>query len=128
MGGHGEDGAPCLDRFDRGCKIHPMLIDDTYDGRTVDLAPGEELVLVLEERPTAGFRWKLLSGGEPACRSTGDDFESPHGPPGASGSRRLRFQAGPGGEGTIRLSYGRSWESAAQRTFEVRVRVQAPVR
>lgn len=101
-----------------------MTIDDTFNGRAIDVAPGDDLEIALEEKATAGFRWTLVSGGEPACVPMGDTLESARHPPGAAAIHRWRFRAGAPGTATIRLAYGRRWEPAAAGTFEVHVRVR----
>jgi predicted secreted protein len=104
--------------------IPVVTIDDSSNGRAIDVAAGDDFEIALEEKATAGFRWTLLSGGEPACVLTGDGLESAQHPPGAAAIHRWRFRAGAAGTVTIRFTYGRRWESAAVATFEVHVRVR----
>ena len=103
-----------------------MKIDSTFNGRAIDVAAGDDLEIALEEKATAGFRWTLVSGGEPACSLVGEALESAQHPPGAAAIHRWRFRAGAAGTGTIRLACGRRWEADAGRVFELGVRVKTP--
>jgi len=99
-----------------------MLIDEYHNDGSLDLRLGEIIDLVLTESPTAGFRWRLESGGTPNLTCLDDTFQ-PGAIPGAPGRRQWRFQAMQPGSTTIRLSYARSWEQQAARSYTVRVRV-----
>jgi predicted secreted protein len=106
--------------------IRIVQVDSTFNGRTVELSPGDELELALDEKTTAGFRWTLLSSGEPACALADEALESARHPPGAAARHRWRFTARSAGTGTIRLAYGRRWEPNGAQGFELGVRIKAP--
>jgi inhibitor of cysteine peptidase len=99
--------------------------DEQRNGDQVEVAPGAELDVTLLERPTSGFRWNVVSSGEPACRLSGDRFDADTQRHGGSGARVLRFVAIQPGEGVIELAYRRSWETntAPARRFVLGVRV-----
>ena len=44
-----------------------MRYDESANGTEVEVAAGEEFELSLPETRTAGYRWTLKSGGDPAC-------------------------------------------------------------
>jgi len=101
-------------------------LDEGSDGRTVDLAEGQEFVVVLPENPTTGHRWRLESDGAPVCTVVGDAYEPPD-PlvPGRGGAHRWRFRCEREGVGAVALVLGRTWEKTGPgaRTFRVEVRV-----
>jgi predicted secreted protein len=101
-----------------------MTIDETANGRRIELPVGEALDVVLTGQATAGYRWKVISPGDPACVLVEDRFEAAPRPPGAPGTHHFTFRAERAGNASIRLSYGRRWEDAAARTFQVEVAVR----
>ena len=102
-----------------------LEIDETSNGRDVDLARGQEFELSLPENPTTGFCWTLGSSGDPVCALLSQSFVPPTGPPGAGGRHRWRFQAMQPGEVDVRLSYQRPWGATGTpaRTFSLKVKV-----
>jgi inhibitor of cysteine peptidase len=101
-----------------------MKVDESFDGREVELPAGSELEVVLKENPTTGFGWAVESMAAPVCSLAEDNFESAQRARGSEGLHRWRLQAKQKGEGKISLSYRRSWETKAPvRTFTVTVRV-----
>jgi inhibitor of cysteine peptidase len=105
-----------------------MRVQESADGRTIELRVGQELELRLAENPTTGYRWQLESSGEPAVALLDDRFDPPEGGYGRGGSHGWRFRARQTGEGRIALASrrGRDAGGAAARTFAVAVRVAAP--
>ena len=98
-------------------------LDESADGREIELAAGQEFELTLGENPTTGFRWRLTADGSPACALVRDEFRAPEGGrPGQGGSHVWQFRAERAGESRIELSYARAAGDAA-RTFTLRVRV-----
>ena len=74
---------------------------------TVEISPGEEINLALDENPTTGFRWTVesVSGG---LSVLGSDFDAPSDSRrGAGGRRTVRLRAGDGGAGELQLRYDR---------------------
>lgn len=102
-----------------------MQIDDTRNGGEVEVRLGATFKLRLPENPTTGFRWHLVSSGEPSTALLEESFLPQSTAPGASGVHRWRFQAEQGGTATIRLALRRRWQedAAPDQMFEVRVRV-----
>ena len=102
-----------------------LYIDESQNGRDIELRLGETVAVRLSENPTAGFRWKLDSSGAPVCTLVENDYQPSASAPGAGGIHRWQFQAAQVGEGRIELSSRRSWEGQGQaaRTFTLRIRV-----
>jgi inhibitor of cysteine peptidase len=94
------------------------------NGSAVEVPAGTSFSVELPENPTTGHRW-----GDPELDGTSvtvgsDDFEpaSSEGA-GAGGVRRFTFHVKSPGKTTLRLAYGRSWETGkdAARRFELTV-------
>ena len=103
-----------------------ITLDEHSDGKEIELPRGEELEIVLPANPTTGFRWRLETGAEPACKAAGDSYDAPEpAVPGRGGTQRWRFLAENAGRGTISLVLRRSWMTTgpAERSFHVDVRV-----
>jgi inhibitor of cysteine peptidase len=104
-----------------------VLVDETFNGRTIDVTVGQTVEVHLSENPTTGFRWQLTSDGGPACVMTGDQFIAPTGPPGKGGDHTWTFKVVRPGECDIELGYRRRWEgsAAASKTFKIHVKVKS---
>ena len=104
-----------------------MLVDETFNGRAIELTIGQTIEVLLPENPTTGFSWQLTSDGGPACVMTSDQFIAPAGPPGKGGDHTWKFKAVRPDECDIELGYRRRWESsaAASRTFKIHVKVRS---
>jgi predicted secreted protein len=106
-----------------------MQFDEQHNGQQVELISGAAFEVRLSERPTTGFRWRVDSSGEPACRLCEDTFDTGASGPGHGGGgvRVLRFETVAPGLGVIELAYRRAWETTAApaRQFVLRVQVAA---
>ncbi|HZU67622.1 MAG TPA: protease inhibitor I42 family protein [Ktedonobacteraceae bacterium] len=101
--------------------------NESSNGQELDLQTGQKFEVRLPENPTSGFRWKLVSSGEPACEALEDVYEPPDpGIHGQEGMHYWRFEAVQAGYGQIELAYRRSWEPAenAARRFTLEIRVK----
>jgi inhibitor of cysteine peptidase len=87
-----------------------LEFDERSNGNEIQMNTGEKFEIVLRENPTTGFRWHLVSGGEPVCKFLDDSFEIGGGSPGSGGIHSWQFQAMQEGLGKIELVYQRSWE------------------
>ena len=103
------------------------MVDETFNGRTIDVTIGQTIEVRLPENPTTGFSWKLTSDGGPACVIADDEFIAPTGPPGKGGDHTWKFKAVRPGESDIELVYRRRWESSAgpSKTFKIHVKVRS---
>ena len=104
-----------------------MLVDETFNGRTVEVMLGQTIEVLLNENPTTGFRWQLTSDGSPACAIIDDQFKPLVRPPGGGGQHLWRFSVLRPAEGDIELRYVRHWEVAkeATRTFRIHIQVKS---
>jgi predicted secreted protein len=103
-----------------------VRFDEQDNGHQVDLTSGARFDVSLSEQPTTGFRWRVTSTGEPACRLRGDTFDADVSVHGGGGLRVLHFETAEPGTGVIELAYRRVWETsvAPARQFVLRVRVR----
>jgi predicted secreted protein len=100
-------------------------VGETWSGRAVPVAMGEAVHVTLDERRTAGYRWRLEDAGEPVCHLAGDEYVAPRADlPGAAGVRSLTFVAVGRGSARITAAYARSWEKKPARTFTLDVTVR----
>ena len=105
--------------------------DESFDGRTVELAANEFLEIVLAENPTTGFRWQFVEAGSPACILTEETYDPKgKGVPGQGGVHRWKFRAATPGVCKIQLAYRRAWEPEASpgRSFRLQVEVRKGAR
>jgi inhibitor of cysteine peptidase len=104
-----------------------VLVDETFNNRTVEVTVGKTIEVHLPENPTTGFRWQLTSDGGPACVMTDDQFIAPAGPPGKGGDHTWKFKAIRPDEGDIEIRYRRRWENSttASRAFKIHVKVRS---
>ncbi len=89
-----------------------VTVDETSEGKTVDVAKGQSIVLMLNASPTSGFDWAVKKA--PAALGTPTmGFVSGGDQMGASGKRRIVWtvkDALPAGEHAVELGYARSFE------------------
>jgi predicted secreted protein len=83
-----------------------QVFDPSFDGRRVELPTGTAFELALPERPTTGFRWKIVSNHTAEV----DKTDPPPPEPGAATVRRLRFRVNRDFDSPLRLELRRSGE------------------
>lgn len=108
-----------------GCGSPAVVdLDAGADGRTIRLAEGSRLRLVLPENPSTGYRWRIAADAAPVLRLE-EDASMPGGTaPGSPGTHRWVFRAARPGQAVLRLDHARPWEAvppAAQVTVTVQV-------
>jgi predicted secreted protein len=112
---------------DAGAKKPGRLsLDESSDGKTFDVAPGQTIVVMLSASPTSGFDWAVIKA-PPALGAPDLGFVSGGDAMGAVGKRRLTFTvktALPAGEHAVELGYRRSFEQGVPpfKTFKFKVR------
>lgn len=84
--------------------------DEQSNRSKIELNVGEEFKIILHENPTTGFRWNLISSGEPVCILLDNSFELIDSSSGKGGRHTWHFQAVQEGIGKIEFAYRRSWE------------------
>lgn len=103
----------------------PPILRDADNGAALRLRRGETIRVILEERPTTGFRWQVVRT-PPCCEIRQDDFEAPAAgaPAGAGGRHSWRLEATKRGAGRFEVRLqpipGRGGE-AAVRSFTVKI-------
>ena len=102
-----------------------MIQVSENDARAVSPSVGESFEVRLDE-PVTGYKWQLVSDGQPVSRLTGESFDDAKTSPGAGRSHVWAFTANKPGAAAIRFEYRRPWESRhtpAAKTFDLNVRV-----
>lgn len=80
-------------------------------GKSIDVRPGDTIVVRLPENPTTGYEWTLDSADDEIVGLRDSDFNlSPTVTMGSGGTRTFTFGAKEPGTSRIRLKYWRSWE------------------
>jgi predicted secreted protein len=102
-----------------------MSVSEAANGQTVDLAVGETLDVHLSENRGTGYRWHIVSSGEPVVDVARDSYEAAAGPPGRPGTHTWQLRAVRLGEGRFDLAYRRPWEGEqpSARSFSLVLRV-----
>lgn len=96
------------------------------DGTTVEVRPGERIVIQLPENPTTGYRWDVETADDRVVSKVSHDYgKGGAADPGAGSNVKLVFEARAPGEGSIRLKRWREWEGEAsvKERYGVQVRV-----
>ena len=102
---------------------HVLRRDDL--GSTVWAAPGDRVVVLLEENPTTGYLWQV-SRPDPVVGEPESEFElQPEGGVGAGGRRRLAFPVARAGSGELSLELRPPWEAAGKAIDHWHVQVEA---
>jgi predicted secreted protein len=118
---HGEAGAAT----EAGAK-DVVTIDESHEGKTIDLVKGQSLVVLLGANPASGFDWAVLKA-PPALGEPKMGFIQGGEGVGVVGKRRLTFSPKgplPAGEHAVELGYRRSFEEGKPpfKTFRFKVR------
>jgi len=103
----------------------PRTVEEGDNGQTIEVAIGDTVEVRLPETASTGFRWHVVSSGDPVCAIAADTRVPPgSAKPGAPGVHQWRLEARKAGDGEFKLAYRRFWESGdAGREFTIRVRV-----
>jgi predicted secreted protein len=98
------------------------IVSEADNGSAIRLLHGEAVTVVLDERPTTGFRWRIARA-PLCCDISQDDFEAPAAgaPPGAAGKHSWRLLAIRPGSGPfeVRLAPIPGRGGKVARTFTV---------
>jgi predicted secreted protein len=98
------------------------------EGRTLTVARGAMLVVVLGEARTAGFRWRLEDAGGRSVQLASEKLV-PSALSGGVARHEFRFVAVTPGSTVLRLVHQRPWSvgDPDERRWEVRILVVEPV-
>jgi inhibitor of cysteine peptidase len=98
--------------------MEPIQLDQTDDGRTVTVAPGQQVVLRLPENPTTGYRWEPPADVEVVS----DEFRPAGGTGIGAGGERVFILAARASTGEARFALTRPWGGGApERIFTLRL-------
>lgn len=96
-------------------QTNTLQVNEDQEGRSLVMTTGQTLIVSLESNPSTGFGWYqaeptgpvLVMEGEPRfVPGEGADLA------GAPGRQELHFVAGRKGVVTLKLTYGRAWETS----------------
>lgn len=90
--------------------MRPVELAQEDSGGRRSLTVGDDVVIVLAENPTTGYRWQAQFDPE-RLQDAGDRFESKSDLRGAPGVRHLAFRALAAGQTQLRLVNRRAWET-----------------
>jgi inhibitor of cysteine peptidase len=100
------------------------------DGRSLRATPGDEIVVLLAENPTTGYRWHGQVHGK-AVALEADGYRPPPAPEssepvfGRGGQREFRFRVLTAGSAVLELKLWREWEGESSVLERVTVTVEA---
>jgi len=107
---------------------HPGVLTMADNGRSFEVKRGEVIVVKLDASHTAGFRWALTDGIGAVLKQDGSPTfartTTKSGKAGSGGTETWRFHAVGLGRETVKLEYGRPWESIPDREFRFTVTVR----
>lgn len=104
-----------------------IKLDAGFSGRTLSVAPGDQLDLHLQENPTTGFRWHVEDDYSGVLLLERDNFTRfLSGISGGGGMREFVFKVAKPGQAALRACHRRSWEKQTppQAIFELTVTAQ----
>ena len=100
-------------------------LSEIDNGRTIDLALGQILLVRLPENPTTGYRWEIEGTTEDIVLPQGRTFKTSSTAFGGGGTRVFEFKATSGGTTQLCIRHWQRWEgeSSIDRHFKVTIRV-----
>lgn len=99
-----------------------LEISEAELGRALTLAPGDELVLDLNERPSTGYRWAIEQIDPAVLAAKESDYRAQGSVPGAATTRRMLFVAVATGLTALRLKRARGPAVDRRVSIDVTVR------
>jgi predicted secreted protein len=101
-------------------------LDRTDAGRARAAAPGDTIVVALDESPTSGYRWAVDAVEPTVLTAVGDEYTPSSSGLGGGGVHRFRFDVAGTGASRIRLALRRSWDpDSVVDTFETTIEATA---
>lgn len=102
-----------------GGDVEAIVLDEEHNGGSVELNPGQMLVVSLASNPTTGYSWEVADCDEAVVKQVGEvefaiagDEDPP--PPGTGGTETFRFETVGSGQTTLTLVYYRPWEEGVE--------------
>ena len=107
-----------------------VSVDESYDGKQVEIAADGTLTVTLESNQTTGFQWELTSiSDQNVLEKQSNTYEAPEdtGMVGAPGKEVWTFKALKKGTSTISMEYSRPWDDGEKgaETFTLNVVVKS---
>jgi inhibitor of cysteine peptidase len=111
-----------------GCaSIPPLRVGTSDGGRTIELKPGQELILQLDSNRTTGYSWSLSEAASSILEPVGEPVYASDtasaGRVGSGGTETWRFRAKEPGRQDLSLEYRRPWEQGVPPVRIVRFNV-----
>ncbi len=97
------------------------------NGKTIEVAKGSEVKVVLESNPTTGYSWQVKEVDAVILKQVGEaQFKADSSAVGAGGKETFTFNAASAGQTTLKMEYRRPWETdaPAAETFAVTIVVK----
>ncbi|MGB9459185.1 MAG: protease inhibitor I42 family protein [Bryobacteraceae bacterium] len=107
-----------------------VQVDDSFNGRQIQLHVGETLAITLSENASTGFQWipapESARKSEKVLHEKQTSAEGAGGIPGKPGARHFYFEAIEPGTVEMELHYRRPWETGKPpaRKFKLRIHVR----
>lgn len=92
----------------------PLTLRAGDSGRTVEVVPGQAIVIRLESNPGTGYEWAIGPLDEDVVAEETHEFVVDSDADGEPGEDVIRFRAVDTGRTDLRLSYRRPWETDAE--------------
>jgi inhibitor of cysteine peptidase len=101
-------------------------LDQTDAGRAQAAAPGDTVVVALDETPTSGYRWTVDAFEPAVLAAAGDEYIPSSSALGGGGVHRFRFEVVGASSSRIRLILRRPWDpDSIVDTFETTIEATA---
>jgi inhibitor of cysteine peptidase len=91
-------------------ELEEISLTEADNGKEIDLALGQVLVVTLASDQTTEFRWDVAPFVEPVVKRAGERVYTPSKPEGTGGKTTLRFKAVSKGRGPLLMVYERPGE------------------
>ncbi len=98
-----------------------IAVEETQNGRTLEVHVGDSIAIELPENPTTGYRWNVLASGEPVCEAVSKTYAANGIKPGAPGLMHCELRVVTPGVARIQLALSRAGASAGERSFMLEV-------
>ena len=104
-----------------------VKIADADRGKTIELSPGDTLIISIETNPGTGYSWRVGKNDGAILKYVEQFIFPPKSTvPGAPALQRIKFRALSAGTDSLELEYVRPWEKgvAPAKTYSVTVAVK----
>jgi predicted secreted protein len=104
----------------------PIKINESDEGKTIEVSSGEDIDIELNGNPTTGYQWLIDGAESPVVRQVSEpEFKPSTSALGSGGKVTLKFKATNIGKAGLKLVYKRSWEkSAPSKVFKVNFEIK----